>query len=91
MRGRLATSFVCLMLAEYTDFMYKPEPGPWKKLSTHERLARAMLHWFEFTGDAAYLDQARKMLDYVETHLCTEDCYQPGVFILLRKRAEGRA
>jgi hypothetical protein len=37
-----------------------------------------MLHWFEFTGDPDYLDQARKMLDYVEAHLCTEDCYQPG-------------
>ena len=63
---------------EYTDFMYKPELGPWKKLSTHERIARAMLHWFEFTGDPGYLDQARKMLDYVEAHLCTEDCYQAG-------------
>ena len=63
---------------EYTDYMYKPELGPWKKLSTHERIARAMLHWFEFTGEAAYLDQARKMLDYVEGHLCAEDCYQAG-------------
>jgi hypothetical protein len=63
---------------EYKDYMYKPELGPWKKLSTHERIARAMLHWFEFTGDPDYLDQARKMLDYVEGHLCTEDCYQPG-------------
>ncbi len=66
---------------EYTDFMYKPELGPWKKLSTHERIARAMLHWFEFTGDTDYLDQARKMLDYVEAHLCAEDCYQPGEMI----------
>jgi hypothetical protein len=63
---------------EYTDYMYKPELGRWKKLSTHERIARAMLHWFEVTGDPDYLDQARKMLDYVEAHLCTEDCYQPG-------------
>ena len=63
---------------EYTDYMYKPELGRWKKLSTHERTARAMLHWFEVTGDADYLDQARKMLDYVEAHLCTGDCYQPG-------------
>ena len=63
---------------EYADYMYKPELGRWKKLSTHERTARAMLHWYEFTGDPDYLDQARKMLDYVEGHLCTEDCYQPG-------------
>ena len=63
---------------EYTDYMYKPELGRWKKLSTHERTARAMLHWFEVTGETDYLDQARKMLDYVEAHLCTEDCYMPG-------------
>ncbi len=63
---------------EYADYMYKPELGRWKKLSTHERTARAMLHWYEFTGDPGYLDQARKMLDYVEGHLCTEDCYHPG-------------
>ncbi len=63
---------------EYTDYMYKPELGPWKKLSTHERTARAMLHWYEFTGDPDYLDQARKMLDYVEGHLCAEDCNHPG-------------
>lgn len=63
---------------EYFDYYYKPELGRWKKLSTHERTARGMLHWFEVTGDPDYLDQARKMLDYVEAHLCTEDCYQPG-------------
>ncbi len=63
---------------EYEDYLYKPELGRWKKLSTHERLARGMLHWFEVTGDPAYLDQARKMLDYVEGHLCAEDLYHPG-------------
>jgi len=63
---------------EYSDYYYKPELGRWKKLSTHERTARGMLHWFEVTGDPDYLDQARKMLDYVEAHLCTEDCYHPG-------------
>jgi hypothetical protein len=63
---------------EYEDYYYKPSLGPWKKLSTHERIARGMLHWYEVTGDADYLDQARKMLDYTEQHLCTEDLYQPG-------------
>lgn len=63
---------------EYEPYMYKPELGRWKKLSTHERIARGMLHWFEVTGDPAYLDQARKMLDYTRDNLCVEDCYQPG-------------
>ena len=63
---------------EYEDYTYKPALGRWKKLSTHERIARAMLHWFEVTGDTGYLDQARKMLTYTEGHLCAEDCCQPG-------------
>jgi len=63
---------------EYGPFMYKPSLGRWKKLSTHERIARAMLHWYEVSGDAIYLDQARKMLDYAEAHLCAEDRNHPG-------------
>jgi len=63
---------------EYAPYMYKPSLGRWKKLSTHERIARAMLHWYEVTGKTDYLDQARKMLDYTEANLCTEDLYQPG-------------
>jgi|GEM_PF-1697368 len=63
---------------EYEPYMYKPELGRWKKLSTHERIARGMLHWFEVTGDPAYLNQARKMLDYARDNLCVEDCFQPG-------------
>ena len=63
---------------EYEPYLFKPSLGHWKKLSTHERIARAMLHWYEVTGDAGYLDQARKMLDYTRDNLCTEDLNQPG-------------
>jgi len=60
------------------DDGYWEYDGARKSLSAHESLARAALHWFEVTGDASYLDQARKMLSYAEEHLCAEDLDHPG-------------
>ncbi len=70
------------VMAHHDTFLWND--GYWeydrsrKSLSAHEGLARGMLHWFEVTGDEFYLDQARKMLDYAEAHLCTEDLNHPG-------------
>jgi hypothetical protein len=76
--------FIILTLEKFWD---REQGGYWeqsknitlgrrKKLSTHERTARGLIHWYEVTGDKKYLDKTRDILDFTERVLCDESiCY----------------